>query len=784
MQIGNYIEYLDTDAAGNILDTSNKLPCKYNAKAVQSNCFHSDTTKNYIAIGNRDDFSDVTTVEMTVMFDDISFTQTTYFFSNLLKPNIGFGHYWNQRNIFCLFGDENSKRYLWTTPFNIEANIPYHLRLSYAGTTFTLTINGQTCSVLQETEAVATIDNIVRIGTRDYTSSYGLRNASIWNFRCYNSNNELVHHYPLSEGMGKIVYDTVGGKHGVIINAGNLYSVVWAKFQDDYHYNLTNGYISVDGDDCNRFLNTLKVPLKDTSEVLIMKDSWNGGINNYAKYGDSTTATCSLKSDTDGSRYFNADVTPQISEQLPYIFRHTLCTEFNGTKYSSTFTSPNLPTCNNYWNTKNPVVEVTYKFKFKYRVNVYKKNDEAVSTLPNLRFLVSYGNENDLIGQFDENNIPVDGTWKEDERTITIGPDSTSYSSSLATAINALLVVASDNTLTADDTVSLNFDLKDIRLYRTSNCTYHPPILNGHNGAETSFDFSQGISDVAEVKNDLLYNYRPCLIETTDESLGANGSMRPNGWSGAMGSSAAMIANGLWSVYYDPTDNSRVGYIDNYTLTEDELAMMGLSSKGVAAQAVQLCCGISNLENNNTTGVGLYYRVNLSTLMGRYLFPNVLGWSYKVHFTGWIKKLCEYDLAYLAIGTGYQACLDADGNHLIPTGSTLLADGQFHYVDKLLSFYAPNYQNSATSTGSHLIGIYVQPTRYSSFINPDTGAVYTTTEAVHRPAVALAKVKITLEPQELYFKDGTSFKLMNFNNSNLSKYQSQRQNNQIAFNHD
>ena len=148
MQIGKFIQYSNTDALGNSLTYNN--PCKYSAKAIQSNCFHSDTTKNYIAIGNRDDFSDVTTVEMTVMFDNISFTQTTYLFSNLLKPNVGFGHYWNQRNKFCLFGD-NSKRYIWTTPFNIEANTPYHLRLSYDGTTYTLTVNCQSCSLAQDT---------------------------------------------------------------------------------------------------------------------------------------------------------------------------------------------------------------------------------------------------------------------------------------------------------------------------------------------------------------------------------------------------------------------------------------------------------------------------------------------------------------------------------------------------------------------------------------------------------------------------------------------------------
>lgn len=774
MQIGKFIQYSNTDALGNSLTYNN--PCKYSAKAIQSNCFHSDTTKNYIAIGNRDDFSDVTTVEMTVMFDNISFTQTTYFFSNLLKPNVGFGRYYTYKNKFGLFEGSSGARYIWTTPFNIEANTPYHLRLSYDGTAYTLTVNGQACYREKGTEVIVDIDNIVRIGTRDYTSNYGLRNASIWNFRCYNSNNELVHHYPLSEGMGKIAYDTIGGKHGVIINAGNLYSVVWAKFQNDYHYNLTNGYVSIDGDDIDRFSKTLKIPLKDASSVLVAKDSYQAGINNYTVMAegagwttyDSSTVTL-IKDNTNGN-YIKVQVVNGTVSSTRTLNNCQLMTEFNGS-FPTTFTSPNLPASYNNFINVNPQIPVQYNLKCKVRCNTYTYDGIDQGTV-SIQYFMLNGSVNSLAAAID---VPTDGEWHDIAINRVINSNC-----AYEFHTGRLFCYLRFRNVTANVSVNIDLDIKDIELYRTSNCTYHPPILNGHNGAETKFDFSQGVSDVSEVRNDLLYAYRPNLITTSDESLGANGSMRSNGWSGAMDTitSAGNITNGLWTIYYNKTGNANNGYIDNYTLTDDELAMMGLSSKGVAAQAIQFT-SIGSILSNSTQNVTLYYRVNLSTLFGKLVFPNVLGWSYKVHFTGWVKKLVEYN-ANLQLATAYQNVLQSGGQVLIPESE--FTDNEFHYIDKTLSFYYPNNQNSATSTASHLIGLGAYPSGYTSFTNPDTGAAYTATEANHRPTLALAKVKITFEPQEVYFKDGKGFKLMNFNNMALSRYQTTRQNNQTTFN--
>lgn len=772
MQIGNYIEYLDTDAAGNILNTSNKLPCKYNAKAIQSNCFYLNTQLDF---GAYNVLGDVHLVSFWHKCYSDTFTANRAFCINLfpLANTTEYFNYW-----YCGSNDNptvltiGNKRVTFSHDYARDYDWHF-VEIGWTGSnplspdSIVCKIDGVQVTYISET----TVNDIGNV----YTSQFAQSNSDICNISMYDGNNALIHHYPCAEGWGRILYDTVGNVHAT--TRSNANTTIWSHTQDFYHYNLTNGYISVDGDDIDRFSKTLKIPLKDASSVLVAKDSYQAGINNYTVMAEGegwdnyTSSTVTLVKDSTNGNYVKVQVADGVISTTKTLNNCILMTEFNGL-LPTTFTSPNLPASYNNFINVNPQIPVQYNFKCKVRCNAHTYGGVDQGTL-RFRFYMLHGGTNSFTVNM---NPPTDGEWHDIDVTGPVNSDGIYAFANIGRHFCYMQI----RNVTANVSVNIDLDIKDIELYRTSNCTYHPPVLNGHNGAETRFDFSQGISDIAEVKNDLLYNYRPGLLETTDESLGANGSMRSNGWSGAMGSSATVLTNGLWSVYYDPTGNSRVGYIDNYTLTDDELAMMGLSSKGVAAQAVQLCCGTSNLENSATTGVALYYRVNLSTLMGQYLFPNVLGWSYKVHFTGWIKKLCEYDLAYLAIGTGYQSCLDADGNHLIPTGSTLLADGQFHYVDKLLSFYAPNYQNSA----SHLIGIYVQPTGYSSFINPDTGAAYTITEAVHRPAVALAKVKITLEPQEVYFKDGTSFKLMNFNNSNLSKYQSQRQNNQTTFNHD
>lgn len=776
MQIGNYVQYSNVDALGSNLTYNG--PCKYSAKAIQSNCFYLNTQLDF---GAYNVLGDVHLISFWFKATSTTFNSERVYAYNLF-PNTSFTEYFNYWYIAASSASHNSTVFIGKRAvyFSIDKLYDYDwhfIEFGWIGEdpllpdSIIFKIDGIQVTYTAESTSAKNLSN-------SHPPMFNICNADICNISMYDGNGTLIHHYPCAEGCGRILYDTVGNVHATTRSNSN--TTIWSHTQDFYHYNLINGYISIDGDDCNRFLNTLKVPLKDTSEVLIMKDNWDSGINNYSKYGAGTTATCSLKSDTDGSKYFNANVAAQTSAEIPYLFRYTLCTEFNGIKYSSSISSPYLHANYNYWNTKNPVVEVTYKFKFKYRINSYVKNDESKTNLPLFRGFISYGNTNDVLGWVNLTNLNVDATWKEYETTFKVGADSATYSSSLATTINAFLLTMGDSTLTADDTISLDFDLKDIRLYRISNCTYHPPILNGHNGAETKFNFSQGVSDVAEVRNDLLYAYRPGLMETADESLGANGSMRANGWSGAMDTitSAGSIANGLWAIYYNKTGNANNGYIDNYTLTDEELDKMGLSSAGVAAQAVQFT-SIGSIISSATQNVTLYYRVNLSNLFGKLVFPNVLGWSYRVHFTGWVKKLVEYN-ANLQLATGYQSVLQPGGQVLIPESE--FTDNEFHYIDKTLSFYYPNYQNSATSTATHYIGLGAYPSGYTSFINPDTGVAYTATEAYHKPTLALAKVKITFEPQEVYFKDGKGFKLMNFNNNSLSRYQSKRQNNQTTFN--
>ncbi|MBR3213814.1 MAG: hypothetical protein IKF79_04770, partial [Methanosphaera sp.] len=363
------------------------------------------------------------------------------------------------------------------------------------------------------------------------------------------------------------------------------------------------------------------------------------------------------------------------------------------------------------------------------------------------------------------------------------------YSSTISSSLYAglLNIVAT----AANDIVSFDFDIKDIRIYRVDNNTYHPPIENGHNGAETLIDFSDNTPNTAEVLNDLFYKYRPGLITTSDESMGANGTMRANGWQGAMDDQASatapvQITNGLWSVVYanpnlSTNANARVGYIDNYTLSQEELDLMGLSTTGVKSQAVQFTTGTGgSIIGNMVSNTCLFYRIDFKTLLGNSRFPNVLAWSYKVHFSGWAKKIPEYDVG-LSFGIMYRVIYDTDGRGLGPT--TLLSDNQWHYIDKTFEYYLPNMDNSSnnSTTNAKYIGIAATPSNYAKFINPDTGVAYTATEASHRPAVAMAKVKITFEPSEVYFKDGSHFKLYNYSNTSLSDVQTIRANNQTNF---
>ena len=80
MQIGNFLQYDNVDALGNTLTYSD--PCKFNAKFKGSNCFYSNTTANYITLGNKSDFSDVTTIEVDLMFSALQLGSTNFIFSS------------------------------------------------------------------------------------------------------------------------------------------------------------------------------------------------------------------------------------------------------------------------------------------------------------------------------------------------------------------------------------------------------------------------------------------------------------------------------------------------------------------------------------------------------------------------------------------------------------------------------------------------------------------------------------------------------------------------------
>ncbi len=782
MQIGNFLQYDNIDALGNTLTYSD--PCKFNAKFKGSNCFYSNTTANYITLGNKANFSDVTAIEVDLMFSQLQLGSTNYIFTNIIN-GLGFCFATSSSTgeTYANAYLSSTKQWRFTLPV-LTINTHYKIRVELLNNVCNLYIDDQICSSTTSTYTSSLLD-IVYIGNNS-AKKWPLHNTSIWNFRCYNANGDLVHHYPMSEGMGKIIYDTVGDKHGVIINAGNIYTVVWSKFQDDYHYNLTEGYISIDGDDIDRFSKTLKIPLKDASSVLVAKDSYQAGINNYtvmaeAEGGGWTTydsSTVTLVKDNTNGNYIKVQVTNGTVSTLKTLNNCTLMNEFNGS-LPTTFTSPNLPASYNNFINVNPQIPVQYNLKCKVRCNVHTYDGVDQDTL-SFRFYMLHGGTNSFTANM---NPPNDGEWHDIDITGSVNPNGAYISAGTGRQFCYLQI----RNVTANVSVNIDLDIKDIELYRISNCTYHPPILNGHNGAETLLDFTQqGSTNVAEIQKPILANYRYGLIQSTDRSMGANGSMRANGWEGAMAAASqtarTTITNGVWAVIYNPVSvgNTTCGYIDNYELTAEELAMMGLSSTGVKANAVQFTSGTNSIIGSAIQNCGLYYRIQYSTLLG-YNSSNVLinksiyNQQYNVHFTGWMKRLTEYPVTNCCLGLTYCYITAIDNTDFT---DIVNADNNWHYVDIMLPLNTCVHQNGSNNK---LFGITCSPTGYTSYINPDTGVAYTAAEATHRPCLALADVKIVIEPAEVYNKDGSNFKLYNLNINQWSEPQYKRIENQINF---
>ena len=773
MQIGNYLQYSDTDALGNNL--AYNTPCKFNAKFKGSNCFYSNTTANYITLGNKADFSDVVTVEFSVIF--YNKTNLCTLLSNVINDVLQLYRGANSNSFYVVL--PNTLVYVFICPFNIDDGSKVDIKLSYINNTPYLWINGTSISGTTSS-AAGTFDAVAYIGTRKKNGSIGgsLYNTSIWNFRCYNANGDLIHHYPMSEGMGKIIYDTVGGKHGVIVNAGNIYSVVWSKTQDYYHYNLTNGYVSIDGDDCNRFTNTLKVPLKDPTNVLIAKDSFNSDVLNYSFTGNNGTFTqnsATLQTDSTGYKYCKFNVNGTLAHTN---FYYRILTEFSGSAPSSSISSPYLSPSYNSWMNINPYIPISYKIKFKIRFNSFVLNDVSKDQW---KFQIWFFQGSSKRITYNITQL-IDSNWYEYEYTTTTNWKSYEYNVGRDFCFfmfNSGL--ASGNTLVAD------FDIKDIEVYRCSNNTYHPPIENGHNGAETLMDFTQqGSTNIAEIQKPILANYRPGLIQSSDRSMGANGSMKSNGWEGSMAAASqtarTTINNGVWAVQYNPVSvgNTSCGYIDNYDLSLEELSMMGLSTNGVKANAVQFTSGTSSISSSSAQYCGLYYRLQYSTLLG-YNSSNVsinksiYNQQYNIRFNGWLKRLTEYHVSNCYLGLSYVFISTMAGTAF---NDVINSDNNWHYVDIIFPLNACIH---STGTNNKTFGITCSPTDYASYINPDTGEAYTAAEANHRPCLALANIKIVIEPADVYNNNGKDFKLYNLGINQWSEPQYKRIENQTNF---
>lgn len=68
--------------------------------------------------------------------------------------------------------------------------------------------------------------------------------GSVYNLRVYDSSDNLIHLFPCSEGGGTRINCVLGGTTGTLVNA--TLETVWDK-QDEYHFNLENGWSSGKG---------------------------------------------------------------------------------------------------------------------------------------------------------------------------------------------------------------------------------------------------------------------------------------------------------------------------------------------------------------------------------------------------------------------------------------------------------------------------------------------------------------------------------------------------------
>ena len=431
------MNYSNTDCLGNTLTYN--APVAFNASVRNNNCATFDATNNpsYIVLGDDNVLGDVSKV---IFRYKGTYNQSNVFFGNIF-PKITYGNYFGATDIDTLTLKYEGMRYIFTASvFDSKWHI---IEVSIVNSTPELKIDNV---IIPYTIVDNSLTILFTTIAARYTVQYQFPNTgSMCDFKCYDSNNTLTHWYPMAEGAGPITYDAIGNINGTITSSS--LTTFWETKQDIFAYNLTEGFGKISGSDAKFPLNSItKMYNSDFSSSV---DGWSGyGAGYTLSYSNNILSSSRI--DVDSTRDYN------------YI-QHS---------YSG-------------------LTDLSKELKFHIKATI--KNTSLTENLTGICIAIGRIDPRQITGLA---YILLTGLAIAPNETYNLDTDLLQ-----GTGIDTLnnIGIGVIFNAVATPTNALSFEISNIEITRNNYTEEHPKLEYGHNLAESTLDFTQGISGIAEL---------------------------------------------------------------------------------------------------------------------------------------------------------------------------------------------------------------------------------------------------------------------------------------------
>lgn len=458
-------KYLNKTALDGSLTAS--TPASFPATIVDNPCGNfNGSTYVYVDYANNALSTAGATTEKVECYFSIPSSPTSYgcLYTNMFSViNGGINSVW----VVGLTGGIKFVAGDYTKAFNttFEADVVYKLTIECStDNSVTVSINDAALAVTSSGSEATTSTGTI-IGSRFITGLSNYFKGTLFDFRFY-SDGTLTHHYPIAERDYTILYDAVGDKHAKIITTS--ISTFWTGNQSVYSYNSLNGY-RCDSDLATAYVKAY-IPLGrnlvwNKSAFLTSTDNWVGfedvadRLNDYTVGISEGWLTCSRKGG-DGAVF--TDKTFRL-----------YCKDNNFPIYG----------------------QGSYGRTFHLKVTI--RNNTTTNDLSQVNFVCGWINggmpTHGISSKYDLLSTPLaPGATIDIDTTLTIpspyrGIQNTVSSIRFAFANNA----------SAEEPISGS--ITNLELTQTNYQEDHPTIINGVVDPSCSLDFSQGISNIAEI---------------------------------------------------------------------------------------------------------------------------------------------------------------------------------------------------------------------------------------------------------------------------------------------